>query len=75
MNRQSLNRAIGLAMSALQQARAYQHGATNQTIMLLKRALRWLNKARVLLKQGDASRARAFSVCAYNEIKCAIAAR
>jgi hypothetical protein len=75
MNTKSLNRSIGLAMSALQQARAYQHGATNQTIMFLKRAIRWLNKARARLKQGHSLAAHIYASGAHEQIKLAIATR
>lgn len=73
MNTQSLNRSIGLAMSALQQARAY--GYKSYAIALIKAALRSLNKARVLLKRGDVILARAYATSAHNDIICAIAAR
>lgn len=73
MNRQSLNRAIGLAMSALQQARAYGYSA--QSIELIRSALRLLNMARALLKNGQSSVARVRVFFAHGYIKAAIAAR
>ena len=75
MNTQSLNRSIGLAMSALQQARAYMHGATNQTIMFLKRAIRLLNKARVAMRQGNVAMGRYLASCAMSDVRFAIMSR
>jgi hypothetical protein len=75
MNTQSLNRSIGLAMSALQQARNYQHGATNQTMMFLVRAVRHLNKARACLRRGWIDEAKGYAGLAHIEITSAIASR
>jgi hypothetical protein len=73
MNTKSLNRSIGLAMSALQQARAYGYSAL--AIDFIRRALRWLNKARACLKSGEVDRARLFATTAHEQIKCALIAR
>jgi|LakMenE18May11ns_1017448.scaffolds.fasta_scaffold5041541_1 hypothetical protein len=73
MNTQSLNRSIGLAMSALQQARA--NGNSAQAIDAIRWAIRFLNKARVSLKRGNVQLARFFITNAYADIKFAISAR
>ncbi len=72
MNRSSLNRAIGLAMSALQQARA---NGQSGVATLLQSALRYLNKARNCLKRGWNDEARGYAGLALIEIKAAIDAR
>lgn len=73
MNTQSLNRSIGLAMSALQQARAYGYSA--HCIYLIKSSIRLLNKARNYLKRGLVSTARFAASLAFDQIKVAIIAR
>lgn len=73
MNTQSLNRSIGLAMSALQQARAFGYSA--QSIGFIRSALRLLNKARAMLKAGNVTWARFMASCALSDIRFAIIAR
>lgn len=73
MNTKSLNRSIGLAMSALQQARA--NGYSVIVIEAIRNAIRLLNRARNYLKSGKVSDARFWSIVAHNEIKFAIGAR
>lgn len=73
MNRHSLNRSIGLAMSALQQARA--NGCSEYVIYQIQRALRWLNKARCKLKAGYSETAVHFAKHAQLAMYNAIAAR
>jgi|688.fasta_scaffold789845_2 hypothetical protein len=73
MNKQSLNRAIGLAMSALQQARAF--GYSQRAVAFISCALSMLNRARASLKVGDAARAQLLASIAHQQITCAIAAR
>jgi hypothetical protein len=73
MNTKSLNRAIGLAMSALQQARA--NGSNEYVIYQIQRALRWLNKARCKLKAGYNDVAIGFAKHAQLAMYNAIAAR
>lgn len=73
MNRQSLNRAIGLALSALQQARAYGYSA--QSIVSIRAAIQLLNKARGFLKSGNVEWARFHALVALENIRSAIALR
>lgn len=73
MNAKSLNRAIGLAMSALQQARANNSDAL--VIELLRNAIKWLNKARGDLKRGFPITAKVSASFAYDDIRLALAAR
>lgn len=73
MNTQSLNRAIGLAMSALQQARA--NNSNPQVVYWLLSAIKWLNKARADLKRGMSITAKVSASFAYEDICLAIAAR
>ena len=73
MNRQSLNRSIGLAMSALQQARANKCAAS--VIEYIRSAVRLLNKARAYLKVGNVFAARLHAAVALADIRTAIALR
>lgn len=73
MNAKSLNRAIGLAMSALQQARA--NGYSSQVITHIRHAVLLLNKARTLLKRGDEYTAKLHAACAYDMVNMALSYR
>jgi hypothetical protein len=73
MNTKSLNRAIGLAMSALQQAR--HNGYSARCIELLRRAIFWLNRARNVLKRNQVDHALMCAGFANEDIIDAIAAR
>lgn len=73
MNTSSLNRSIGLALSALQQARAF--GYSSQSISFIRKAIRLLNKARALLKAGNVTWARYWASCALSDVRFAILAR
>lgn len=73
MNTKSLNRAIGLAMSALQQARAANRHEAH--ILFLRVAISRLNKARAYLKRGDELTALFFAKWANENIQSAISWR
>ncbi len=73
MNTKSLNRAIGLAMSALQQAR--HNGYSQRAIDYIKEAIAWLNRARASLRLGYTFDAECDARFAYSAIKAALILR